>query len=263
MPLIYEPKGKAREYSPLALNIYTDGCDHGCTYCYCANMAKAFGRPWTAKPRPRDLTGLANEAAKAKRQILLCFVGDPYCGAEREWQRTREALEILFGAKCSVAILTKGGSRCLRDIWVFRHWPDCRIKVGATLTFADSQKSCDFEPGATCPEERLDTLEMLHRQGVKTWASIEPVIESAESLAVIEASLPFTDQYKVGKLNHAKTNIDWRNFATRAVRMIRAGGRELYVKADLRAYLPSGFLTPEECDLETLTLPDRPENTGG
>jgi hypothetical protein len=28
MSLIYEPKGKAREYSPLALNTYSGGCDH-------------------------------------------------------------------------------------------------------------------------------------------------------------------------------------------------------------------------------------------
>lgn len=29
---IYEPKGKAKEYGDLALNIYT-GCSHGCFYC--------------------------------------------------------------------------------------------------------------------------------------------------------------------------------------------------------------------------------------
>ena len=33
MSLIYEPKGKAREYSPLALNVYSGGCDHACRYC--------------------------------------------------------------------------------------------------------------------------------------------------------------------------------------------------------------------------------------
>ena len=31
MKPIYEPKGKAREYADLALNIYT-GCPNGCEY---------------------------------------------------------------------------------------------------------------------------------------------------------------------------------------------------------------------------------------
>ena len=31
--VIYEPKGKAGEYSKLAANIY-NGCGHGCEYCF-------------------------------------------------------------------------------------------------------------------------------------------------------------------------------------------------------------------------------------
>ena len=31
--VIYEPAGKAKEYNPLALNLYS-GCTHGCLYCY-------------------------------------------------------------------------------------------------------------------------------------------------------------------------------------------------------------------------------------
>jgi len=31
--LIYKPKGRAREYAKLALNLYSQ-CGHGCTYCW-------------------------------------------------------------------------------------------------------------------------------------------------------------------------------------------------------------------------------------
>ena len=33
MSIIYEPRGKAREYAELAVNLYK-GCAHACIYCY-------------------------------------------------------------------------------------------------------------------------------------------------------------------------------------------------------------------------------------
>lgn len=255
MSLIYEPKGKAREYSPLALNVYSGGCDHGCTYCYCEGVA--HGR-WGRVPTPRDLTGLRRDALMASRQVLLSFMGDPYCDAEYKHRRTAEALNVLGFAGCSVAILTKGGSRCLEHLNVFQNWPGGRIKVGATLTFIDEVKSSEYEPGAACPIDRIEALATLHASGVKTWASIEPVIDPAASLAAIRVSIPYVDAYKVGKLNHKGSTTDWRSFCVRAVELIRSAGRGLYVKDDLRPFAPEGFLRPEECDHDALCLPDRP-----
>lgn len=251
--MIYEPKGKAREYSPLALNIYSGGCDHGCKYCYCPSIASG----WGTTPRERNQEELERDAERASRQILLCFMGDPYCRLEMEAHATRRALGILGRHWCSVAILTKGGSRCLTDLDIFRAWPQARIKVGATLTFMDATKSAENEPGAALPADRIDALSAIHSAGVKTWASIEPVIDADESLAVISASLPYVDAYKVGKLNHRPSAVDWRSFGMRAVTMIREAGRALYVKNDLRPFFPDGFLHADECDPESLTLPDR------
>ena len=257
MSLIYTPTGKAREYSPLALNVYRGGCDHQCRYCYCPSIMRGA---WSATPRPRDLSGLAREAARASRQILMCFVGDPYCAADVRAENTRSALVALRLARCSVAILSKGGMRCLRDLDLFRDWPGGRVKVGATLTFLTESLSREWEPGAAATLERLEALHQLRKAGIKTWASIEPVIDPVESLAVIDASLPYCDAYKVGRWNHdAQANaIDWPAFGKAAVDMIRAAGRRLYVKADLRPHFPAGYLRPEECDMDALTLPDRP-----
>jgi DNA repair photolyase len=261
MSLIYTPKGKAREYSPLALNTYSGGCDHACRYCYCGGIMRGA---WNDKPRPRSLAGLEREAAKASRQILLCFMSDPYCAAERTHRNTRSALAKLRQAGCSVAVLTKGGGRCLDDLDMFTGWPGGRVKVGATLTFRSAARCAEWEPGAAPPDDRLDALRQLYESGIKTWASIEPVIDPVESLSIIDASLPFVDAYKVGKWNHdAKAHkIDWSAFGKQAVDMIRSAGKALYVKADLRPHLPAGYLTETECDMESLSLPDKPENQG-
>jgi DNA repair photolyase len=119
---------------------------------------------------------------------------------------------VLNAAGCSVAILTKGGTRCLDDADMLLNWPDGRVKVGATLTFMDADKSREWEPGAALPADRIQALAELHQIGVKTWASIEPVIDPSESLAIIRASLVHVDGYKIGRLNHMKNTTDWAAF---------------------------------------------------
>jgi len=215
---------------------------------------------WGTEPHVRNLAGLDKEAAKAKSQILLCFMADPYCKAETRHRQTRQALSILGAHGCSVAILTKGGSRCLDDLATFRAWPDKRIKVGATLTFCRSSLSRQWEPGAADPGDRIHALQVLHDAGVRTWASIEPVIDPVESLDIIRASLPHVDAYKVGRWNHdARANsVDWPAFGKAAVDMIRAAGKALYVKVDLQPHFPADYLTAAECNMDTLTLPERP-----
>jgi len=255
MNIIYEPKGKAREYSPLALNVYTGGCDHGCKYCYCKNIQ----RGWSLTPKCRDLSSLVADAAKSNRQILLSFISDPYCTFDLQAKNTRNALKILMAARCSVAILTKGGTRCLRDLDLFKAWPDGRIKIGATLTFSTDLSSLATEPGAALPQDRIEALKILHENGIKTWASIEPVVDPVQSLEIIGASLPYCDGYKIGKLNHVKNATDWGAFGNAAIAMVRDSGKMLYVKEDLRPYL-SG-LSAAEVSSETLTLPDRPART--
>ncbi len=37
LSVVYEPRGRAREYSPLALNLYR-GCSSRCVYCYASDV---------------------------------------------------------------------------------------------------------------------------------------------------------------------------------------------------------------------------------
>jgi len=97
--VIYVPRGRALEYSPLATNIYT-GCVHRCKYCFAA------GSPWKKKetfhlnvqPRKDYLAQLEKDCRKMAgdpRDILLNFTCDPYQPETVEKGVTREALLIL------------------------------------------------------------------------------------------------------------------------------------------------------------------------
>jgi DNA repair photolyase len=122
MAIIYEPRGKAREYAPLAANLYR-GCAPACAYCYAPKSTSTdrsvFSSPAYIQPRPGILAGLEVEARKLAgdpREILLSFTSDPYQPMEQSQGLTRRALEILMAHDLTVTILTKGGAwGLLRD----------------------------------------------------------------------------------------------------------------------------------------------------
>jgi len=261
MILIYRPSGRAREYSPLALNIYK-GCDHGCIYCFARRMPGA-PEPWEKAIPRRELCAALSLELEHRRepitqQVLLSFTGDPYCQAERQFKITNEVLGILLAYQVPVAILTKGGDRCLDDVHLFKRFE--RIKVGATLTFLNEDpiwgESQEWEPGAADPQDRLDTLKALNRAGIRTWASFEPVLDPEQSLELMRRGLDCIDEYAVGRWNHdpRAEDIDWLDFAARAVAILRKAGKPFYIKADLRKSLPVGFLRPEEADQDALLV---------
>ena len=252
---IYKPAGRALEYSPLALNIYT-GCDHGCTYCY-----NRFRFPIDdSRRRNIDMTKLREELAREKydKQILLSFVGDPYCRAEMDLKATWEVLNTLFHYDMKVAILTKGGMRALRDVQMFEQFRR-NVKVGATLSFSSNERAKEFEPNSAPPTERLAMLRTLHDDHlIRTWVSVEPVIDPEESLRAIEAAIPYVDEFRIGKLNHdpeREAQIDWPDFLERVVTLLRpygtglkaVGNKIVYIKIDLREAAPDVEL-PEGWD---------------
>jgi hypothetical protein len=99
-------------------------------------------------------------------------------------------------------------------------------------------------------------LEAFHALGIKTWVSIEPVLDPEQSLACIRQSLAVTDHFKIGVLNHTKNETNWPKFLADSVNTLRAAGKLFYIKHDLRAFeKDSGVvLTEKEKDCTALFL---------
>jgi DNA repair photolyase len=257
MPIIYEPRGMAKEYSPFACNLYI-GCSHCCRYCYAPHTLQRTQSGYFGVPAPRRdvLLNLEKDLQKTSysKQILLSFIGDVYCKNTDDSATTRAALQLLNHYRAPVAVLSKGGLKMLRDLDVFTQF-GARITVGATLTFLDEHKSRQWEAGASLPSERLETLATLHRTGIKTFASFEPVIEPAESLRLMERTLQdgSVDHYKIGKLNNfmgLDRDVDWRSFLRDALALLRPAGKQIYIKQCLRTLAPDIALTADEIDPE-------------
>ena len=149
-----------------------------------------------------------------------------------------------------VAVLSKGGKKMLRDLDIFKEFGD-RITVGVTLTFLDENQSKEWEPFASLPHERLETLKILHDNGIKTFASFEPTIEPEESLKLIKITLEqnSVDHYKIGKINNYKSADkwqDWEKYLQDCVNLLRPTGKQVYYKYCLRELAPNIQLLPEE-----------------
>ena len=258
MKVIYTPKGRAREYSPLALNYY-NGCDHGCQYCYGPGIKKKTLKEYSDRVYVRKnlLVDLyADLEAGVNEQVLLSFAGDPYCKYNDLVKVTTQVLALFLVFGVPVAILTKGGSRALQDLTIIKMY-GANIKVGATAVFIDEQDCVTWEKGAAPTSDRLKMLERFHQEGVSTWLSLEPVIDPRQSIKLIEQTLPYVDEYKLGKLNHDKereARIDWQQYLLDALKLIREAGKKVYVKKDLADRCPGVRLSDQERDMDYYAL---------
>jgi len=234
---IYEPSGRAREYAPLAVNLYT-GCPFGCTYCYVpATMRKKVAQFHNkSEVRKGVLEGLEKEAPNYScQEVLLCFGCDPYQPLSRTTIITRDAIKILGRAGCIPVILTKSNVR--QDFDLLKKF---RGKLGVSLTLLDARDSLAWEPRATLPHQRIEYLKAAKFVGLKTWVSLEPVIDPEQTKELVHMTQPYVDHYKVGKLNHdpiVEKDIDWAKFAHEIKEIFDHYQQPHYIKQDLQDYI--------------------------
>ncbi len=262
MSVIYEPKGRAREYSPLACNLYM-GCNHECKYCYCPPIARKTKDEYkTIVPKKNVIKKLEKECVKHRntdKRVLLSFMTDPYSSVELEPGLTRKALHLFYENRIPVTILTKAGINILWDLDIIIKFGN-RIQVGASLTFDNDLDSKEWERGAAYPIERLEMLRIMKKNDVKTWASFEPVIYPEQSLNMIERSLKYVDFYKIGKLNNYKgldKKINWQDFLVSAIDILEKNNKSFYIKKDLRDAAKNPVLYRGEEDFEYHEYLDR------
>lgn len=234
-PVIYTPRGAAREYAEWACNVYR-GCTHGCSYCFGPSVGHAT-REEFLKAQTRGPDFLQRVEADAKRlsqdgkigfQVHLCFTTDPYQEFESALHITRDTVKILHKYGLSVAILTKGGRRLLPDIGLYGPMD----AIAATMTYATKEDTLREEPCTAMPQERWEVLKIAHEHGVPTWISCEPVLDPAQTLYLINMMSKDVDHVKIGKLNHdsaREAKINWKQFGQHAlILMDRLGYKRIF-----------------------------------
>lgn len=219
MKILSRPKGNAEEYGRWSVNPVV-GCPHGCEYCY---LKKGVWKNALGGNEPTFKTGIVNkdhafhlfaaEIIENKDEIVrdgglfMSFVTDPMCEQNRSLFWGYIACATSMGIP--VTVLTKSV-----NVWnCFRYkvmagnpnYPYYEMEMkergkltafGWTLTGHD-----ELEPNAPTNEARLRDMEIVGKDGYKTWASIEPVIDFPSSLDMIAKALAVgCKHFKIGLL---------------------------------------------------------------
>jgi DNA repair photolyase len=240
--IIYEPRGRALEYAPLAVSLYR-GCSHGCTYCFAPDVIHADREKFLqATPRKDAIKLLKADAAELagdKREILMSFTTDPYQPIEQEYRLTSTAIRVFISQDLHFTILTKAGIPSLFDLERMEEAKDlCRY--GTTLTLNNETDRQKWEPFAAPTIDRCKALRVMHDHGVRTWVSMEPLLDPDQALYLIAITYPFVDEYRLGTLNHAEkalTDEQLTDYAGMAYTLLKHYGKKAVWKKDLQPYL--------------------------
>jgi len=232
---IYNPSGKAGEYSYWACNFYA-GCSNGCTYCYLKKgvLAHAMGGD---KPKLKacfkDIhhaydvfkkEAIQNKEELQKMGLFFTFTSDPMLLETKTL--TYWAISWCSQNSIPVKVLTKKTDWVDNYLLCVRDFMTDNIAFGFTLTGHD-----ELEPNASTNAERIEAMKQLHEAGFKTFASIEPIIDFNSSRKMIDETLPFCDLYKIGLESGRKYPIaNIHLFLHQVSSMTRAWQNKIYFK---------------------------------
>ena len=171
-------------YFDYSVNPYR-GCEHGCIYCYARpthsylNMSPGLDFETRLIAKRNIAEVLRAELARKSYVPQMINIGsatDCYQPVEREYQLTRQLIEVMKEARHPFALVTKS-SGVERDLDLIAPMAASNLAaVYITLTTLDGDVARKLEPRAAAPHRRLRTIRTLAEQGVPVGVSLAPHI---------------------------------------------------------------------------------------
>ena len=185
--------------SDYVINPYV-GCPHGCKYCYASFMKRFTGHneEWGDFLDIKICEKKINLEKIKNKDVFLSSVTDCYNPFEEKYKVTRKILEQLVDADCFLGIATKS-NLILRDVDLLKKIK--HVRVSMSINTLNENFKADMD-NASSIEERLATLEKLHKQGIYTILFMSPIFPYiTEWQEIIEKSKNFVDEYWFENLN--------------------------------------------------------------
>lgn len=200
MPREIESKtilNKAKRRDPWFLDDYTlnpySSCSFNCLFCYIrgSKYGEHMEHSLAVKTNAVELLEKALDLHSRKGRhgvIVMSSATDPYLHFEDEYKITRQCLELILKYRFPVHMITRS-DMITRDIDLLSEidkqaiLPDDlkeKLDRGAIITFSFSTLQDEvgkiFEPGATPPSIRLQSMAAMQEAGFLTGVSLMPLL---------------------------------------------------------------------------------------
>lgn len=161
------------------------GCIHACAYCYARpgheylgfNAGLDFETKIVVKHRaPQLLREFLARPAWRPEPIIFSGVTDCYQPAERQFQLTRQCLEIALQHQQPVGVITKN-ALVLRDLSILERLARQQLAhVFVSITSLNPELARVMEPRTSIPSARLRAVRELADAGVPVGVMVAPLI---------------------------------------------------------------------------------------
>ncbi len=201
-------KSRVLEYT---INPYI-GCQYGCTYCYARFIKRFTGHreEWGqfVDVKINSPTLLQREIEKKRTgRVWISGICDPYQPLEKKYELTRNCLEILAKHNWPVTMQTKS-PLILRDMGLLREFEGLEVTFSIGTGCEEIRQL--FEPNSPPLGERIEALEKLHAEGIRTNAMIAPMLPRPDEL--VDELNGKVDHVLIDKMNYHYADWVYRKY---------------------------------------------------
>ena len=170
-----------------SLNPYR-GCSHGCSYCYARPTHEYLGlgpgldfeSKIVIKPNAAELFRKwlidGHRKKRAVEPVMISGVTDCYQSCEKQFELTRQCLDVACEFRYPVQLITKNGL-IRRDLDIIEELASMNlVSVAISITTLDQSLTKIMEPRTSAPHVRLDAIGKLADVGCPTMVMVAPII---------------------------------------------------------------------------------------
>ena len=176
-----------------SMNPY-QGCEHGCVYCYARNSHEYWGysagldfeqRILVKRDAPKLLEAFIKRRRWKAKTIVMSGNTDCYQPAEKQFEITRQSLEVFLKYKHPVGIITKN-ALILRDLDLLKSLAkDNLVSVNISITSLSEETRRVLEPRTATIKKRLKTVRILSENGIPVNVMLAPIIPAINSHEIL------------------------------------------------------------------------------